>query len=49
MVRIRLRRVGSAHQPQYRVIVADKEVLAMGVSLKSLVSTIPYRTRNDRF
>ena len=25
MVRIRLRRVGSAHQPQYRVIVADKE------------------------
>lgn len=25
MVRIRLRRVGSAHQPQYRVVVADKE------------------------
>lgn len=25
MVRIRLRRVGSAHQPHYRVIVADKE------------------------
>ncbi len=25
MVRIRLRRVGSAHQPHYRVVVADKE------------------------
>lgn len=25
MVRIRLRRVGSAHQPIYRVVVADKE------------------------
>ncbi len=25
MVRIRLRRVGSTHQPHYRVIVADKE------------------------
>lgn len=25
MVRIRLRRVGSAHQPYYRVIIADKE------------------------
>ena len=25
MVRIRLRRVGSAHQPHYRVVVADQE------------------------
>jgi small subunit ribosomal protein S16 len=25
MVRIRLRRVGSTHQPHYRVVVADKE------------------------
>ena len=25
MVRIRLRRVGSTHQPNYRVVVADKE------------------------
>lgn len=25
MVRIRLRRIGSTHQPHYRVIVADKE------------------------
>ena len=25
MVRIRLRRVGSAHKPHYRVVVADKE------------------------
>ena len=25
MVRIRLRRVGSAHQPHYRVVIADKE------------------------
>jgi small subunit ribosomal protein S16 len=25
MVRIRLRRVGSTHQPHYRVIIADKE------------------------
>ncbi|MGI6250757.1 MAG: 30S ribosomal protein S16 [Anaerolineaceae bacterium] len=25
MVRIRLRRTGSAHQPHYRVIIADKE------------------------
>lgn len=25
MVRIRLRRVGSRHQPSYRVVVADKE------------------------
>lgn len=25
MVRIRLRRTGSAHQPHYRVVVADKE------------------------
>jgi len=25
MVRIRLRRVGSRHQPHYRVVVADKE------------------------
>jgi len=25
MVRIRLRRVGSTHQPYYRVIIADKE------------------------
>ena len=25
MVRIRLRRVGSTHQPHYRVVIADKE------------------------
>jgi small subunit ribosomal protein S16 len=25
MVRIRLRRVGSRHQPHYRVVIADKE------------------------
>jgi small subunit ribosomal protein S16 len=25
MVRIRLRRMGSAHQPTYRIVVADKE------------------------
>lgn len=25
MVRIRLRRIGSVHQPHYRVIIADKE------------------------
>jgi small subunit ribosomal protein S16 len=36
MVRIRLRRTGSAHQPSYRIIVADREAPRDGRFLENL-------------
>jgi len=40
MVRIRLRRVGSRHQPHYRVVIADKESLATANLSRLSVITI---------
>ena len=48
MVRIRLRRIGSVHQPHYRVIIADKEALAMAASLRLWVSTTQRQIRHNR-
>ncbi len=36
MVRIRLRRMGSKHQPAYRIVVADKEAPRDGAFIESI-------------
>ena len=46
MVRIRLRRVGSTHQPSYRIVAADKERARDGKFLEILGD---YNPRTDPF
>ncbi|NSW51944.1 MAG: 30S ribosomal protein S16 [Anaerolineae bacterium] len=46
MVRIRLRRIGSTHQPSYRIVAADKERARDGKFLEILGS---YNPRTEPF
>ena len=46
MVRIRLRRMGSAHQPIYRIVVADKESPRDGAFIE-IVGTYNPRTEPE--
>jgi small subunit ribosomal protein S16 len=46
MVRIRLRRMGSRHQPSYRIVVADKEAPRDGAFIE-IIGTYNPRTRPE--